>query len=60
MSSGLFFYVQVAAEFCISDWHRAMDVYFFSIAALIFALLTVSYQTIKAAAASPVDSLRYE
>ena len=29
-------------------------------AALVIALLTVSYQTIKAATANPVDSLRYE
>ena len=28
--------------------------------ALVIALLTVSYQTIKAARANPVDSLRYE
>jgi putative ABC transport system permease protein len=31
-----------------------------SVLALIVALLTVSYQTIKAATANPVDSLRYE
>jgi len=29
-------------------------------AALVIALLTVSFQTIKAATANPVDSLRYE
>ncbi len=31
-----------------------------SVLALIVALLTVSYQTVKAATANPVDSLRYE
>jgi putative ABC transport system permease protein len=30
------------------------------LAALVIALLTISYQTIKAATANPVDSLRYE
>jgi len=30
------------------------------LAALAIALLTISYQTIKAATANPVDSLRYE
>jgi len=30
------------------------------LAALVIALLTVSYQTVKAATANPVDSLRYE
>ncbi len=33
---------------------------FSSILALVIALFTVSYQTIKAATANPVDSLRYE
>ncbi|NIN92796.1 hypothetical protein GTO36_07410 [bacterium] len=30
------------------------------LSALVIALLTLSYQTIKAAVANPVDSLRYE
>ncbi|MCI0692134.1 hypothetical protein L0337_09040 [candidate division KSB1 bacterium] len=30
------------------------------VVALVIALLTVSYQSIKAALANPVDSLRYE
>jgi putative ABC transport system permease protein len=33
---------------------------FSGLAALTIALLTVSYQVIKVATASPVDSLRYE
>ena len=31
-----------------------------ALAALVISLLTVSYQSIKAATANPVDSLRYE
>jgi ABC-type antimicrobial peptide transport system permease subunit len=31
-----------------------------SLAACVVALLTISYQSIKSAAANPVDSLRYE
>jgi putative ABC transport system permease protein len=33
---------------------------FSSLAVLVVSLLTVSYQTVKAATANPVDSLRYE
>jgi putative ABC transport system permease protein len=33
---------------------------FSGLAAFVFALLTVSYQAVKAAMANPVDSLRYE
>ena len=41
----------------------ALDIWIFifaGIVAFVIALLTVSYQTIKAATANPVDSLRYE
>ncbi|MCX6555917.1 MAG: hypothetical protein NTW95_00560 [Candidatus Aminicenantes bacterium] len=38
-----------------------IGIFFFSgLAALIIALLTVGYQSVKAARANPVDSLRYE
>ena len=33
---------------------------FSAVIAIVIAFLTVSYQTIKAAVANPVDSLRYE
>ena len=58
-----------AAYLSMNHWLRnfayriALDVWTFvcaGIVALGIALLTVSYQTIKAATASPVDSLRYE
>ncbi len=44
-------------------YHVNLNVWIFIIsglAALVIALLTVSHQTIKAATANPVDSLRYE
>ncbi|NIO48587.1 MAG: FtsX-like permease family protein [Candidatus Aminicenantes bacterium] len=38
-----------------------LDIFIFSVTlTLVLALLTVSYQSIKAAIANPVDSLRYE
>jgi len=40
-----------------------MGLWMFALAvgmALLIALLTISFQTIKAATANPVDSLRYE
>jgi len=44
-------------------YRTGISVWIFVLAGLIttgIALLTVSYQTIKAAAANPVDSIRYE
>jgi putative ABC transport system permease protein len=58
-----------AAYLSMDYWLRnfayriALDVWIFvfaGIVALVIALLTVSYQTIKAAAVNPVDLLRYE
>jgi hypothetical protein len=57
------------AYFSMDHWLRnfayrfALDVWIFVFAGIVaigIALLTVSYQTIKAATANPVDSLRYE
>jgi putative ABC transport system permease protein len=44
-------------------YHTSLNIMAFfasGLLALFIALLTVSFQTIKAAAANPVDSLRYE
>jgi putative ABC transport system permease protein len=44
-------------------YRTSLDIWIFilsGLAALVIAVLTVSYQTIKAAMANPVDSLRYE
>jgi len=58
-----------AAYFVMNKWlenfaYRVnLDIWVFifsGLVALIIALLTVSYQTIKAGRANPVDSLRYE
>jgi putative ABC transport system permease protein len=57
------------AYFTISKWLQTFsyrislgwEIFIFSgAAALIIALLTVSYQAVKAALANPIDSLRYE
>jgi putative ABC transport system permease protein len=45
------------------SYHTTLSIWIFLLsgfAALVIALLTVSYQTIKAATSNPVDSLRYE
>ncbi len=58
-----------AAYFVMNKWLQSfayridLNVWIFTLsglAALVIALLTISYQIIKAATANPVDSLRYE
>lgn len=58
-----------AAYFLMNQWlqnfafHMNLSIWIFilsGLAALMIALLTVSYQTIKAATANPADSLQYE
>ena len=48
------------SQFAYAVRPRFMEFLFAGILSLLIALLTVSYQSIKAAVADPIDSLRYE
>jgi len=50
----------MAGRFCIPDQYWLDGIYHAGLCTLVVALLTVSFQAIKAAVANPVKSLRTE
>jgi len=60
LAAGLVFYAWLAAKFCLSDDDQRLDVYCGGTAAIGIALLTVGFQSRRAAMANPVKSLRTE
>ncbi len=60
LASGLLCHAQMASEFCLRINSSVWTFVFSGLIALGIALLTISYQAIKAATANPADSLRYE
>jgi hypothetical protein len=60
MAHRILLHEQVAAELCLPDQFEYLDFHSFRSGSIAIALLTVSFQTIKAATANPVDALKYE
>ena len=56
----LLFTTKLAAKLCISNRYWTWTFVFAGVSAVMVAVLTVSFQAIKAATANPVESLRYE
>ena len=57
---GMVCHEQLVAGFCLPHQYSVVGIYFRGNAAWLMALVTVSFQAIKAAIANPVKSLRTE